>query len=825
MSNTFKNGYPLRPSLFRPAQQVGTSQRRGASTMLARYGFAVAVVVLISLAAAAGIWPLAVPPSLPAQTTMEEFSTQRALVDLEVITAQPRAPGMPGLVDARDYLAAQFAALGLEPEIGDNIITRQSAELGVGILAQSHNIVARLPGTDSTGAIVIAGHLDSVHTTGGASDCGGCSVSVLEVARVLAAGAPLRNDVIFLVEDGEETTRAGALSFVEQHPWAADVRVALNQEAMGSGGASLLYVTGPENGRLLTESLKAMPAAVAYSFVNDLVWYTGTGGSDLDQLLMAAPVGLGLVYVGNVPAYHTKMDNVENLDPRTLQHRGDQLLAMARHFGNLPLDGTLVAPSLVYFTLVNGLTVRYSAQVGLGLALLAAVGYVLLVLAGLRRGHFNARGMGWGALLLLPLTLVASALSALLWYAIRLLDERLQVFLIGITYDQPWYTLAFVLLTAAFVVGGYALVKRQRWTDMGVGALAWWVLLSVLTAWRLPGSAPIFVLPSLLALLPLAWIAWKGEAQTGVVYRVLQLASAMGIVLVVAPALNFLGIFSGRAELIMGLPMIAFLPAPPAGLLAALLLPLWDVLWQVVSTPRRWPVPLAMASAAIVILVVVGATATFDESRPKPNMVAYVIEDGQAEWVTAAGNVGGRGALLDAWTSQFFPNGAQESTFNIWGAYYMGDAYAYPAYAGPAPLADFPAPVLEDVRREVGSNGQSEVQARLVFRQPSPMQILRVDADAGIVALQVNGKAMNEITGMEKPAQSLWVELYGLDTTVVDLTIAVAGEGKVRLWVEERYYSLPTLAEMEIAPRPATMMPSPTFVTDSSLVRTSFEVP
>jgi hypothetical protein len=536
---------------------------------------------------------------------------------------------------------------------------------------------------------------------------------------------------------------------------------------------------------------------------------------------MAAPVGLGLVYVGNVPVYHTQMDNVENLDPRTLQHRGDQLLALARHFGNLPLDGTLVAPSLVYFTLFNGLTVRYSAQVGLGLALLAAVGYVLLVMTGLRRGHFRALGIGLGALLLLPLTLVASALSALIWYAIRLVDERLQVFLIGITYDQPWYTLAFVLLTAAFVVGGYALVKRQRWTDLGVGVLGWWVLFALLAAWRLPGSAPIFVLPSLVALVPLAWISWKGEANAGIGYGVLQLVSAMGIVLVVAPALNFLGIFSGRAELIMGLPMIAFLPAPLAALLAALLLPLWHV----VEMPRRWPVPLVMVSMAIVILMVVGATARFSETRPKPNMVAYVMEDGQAEWVTVAGNVGGRGALLDAWTSQFFPSGVQESTFNAWGAYYMGDAYEYPAYAGPAPLADFPAPVLDEVGRQVGSNGQIEVQARLVFHQKSPMQILRVEADQGIVALQVNGKPMNELAGTEKIVQSLWVELYGLDATAVNLSITLAGEGEVRLWVEERYYSLPVLAEMEIAPRPATMMPSPTFVTDSSLVRTRFTVP
>ncbi len=788
---------------------------------LGGYVIPVSLVVLMILAAVVGIWPLAVPPPLPATTAPDAFSVEEALADLAVITAQPRAPGMPGLAASREYLAGEFTALGLTPEITDEQMVEQNGEFGIVTIAQAYNLLARLPGTDSTGAIVIAGHLDGVHTTPGASDCGGCAVGVLEVARALVAGPPLRNDIIFLIEDGEETTRAGSLSFVERHPWAQDVRVAINQEAMGTAGASLLYVTGPENGLLVPEALSAMPAAVAYSFVNDLVWLSGTGGSDLDQLLMAAPVGLGLVYVGNVPAYHSAQDNIDNLDPRTLQHQGENVLALARHFGNLPLDGSLTAPDAVYFTLINGLTVRYPAWVGMLLALLAVGGYILLVIVGLRRQRVRARGLIMGALLLMPLVLAAMALSAALWYALRLIDPRLQVFLIGVSYDQPWYTLAFALLTSGLVVAGFALFKRQRWTDLGVGVLAWWVLLTVLSAWRVPGSSPIFVLPALLALLPLAWIILGQEsASRGVYIALLGLAGA-GSMLIVAPAINFLGIFSGRAELIMGLPMMALLPAPFAGLLAALFLPLWEV----VSRSRRVVIPVALTSTALAILVGVGLTASFTPTRPKPNMIAYVMEEGQAQWVTVAGSVGNGDALLDRWTEQFFPAAPQEATFNPWGAFYMGSDFEYPAYGGPAPVANLVAPTLQVVEETITADGLRQVQARITVDQPAPMQVLRLEAEGGFAGVQILGKPLAEVASAAQPAQVLWVELYGIETTTIDLEFTLVGSGSVRVQIEERFYQLPDLAEVEIAPRPTWMMPSPTFVTDSSLVRTNFVLP
>jgi acetylornithine deacetylase/succinyl-diaminopimelate desuccinylase-like protein len=83
-------------------------------------------------------------------------------------------------------------------------LTRWSPRPGIAWTTAVENVLVRVPGTDSSRAILIEGHYDSVPTGPGATDCGACTVTVLEALRAILAGPPLKNDVIFLFADGEE---------------------------------------------------------------------------------------------------------------------------------------------------------------------------------------------------------------------------------------------------------------------------------------------------------------------------------------------------------------------------------------------------------------------------------------------------------------------------------------------------------------------------------------------------------------------------------------------------------------------------------------------
>jgi Zn-dependent M28 family amino/carboxypeptidase len=63
---------------------------------------------------------------------------------------------------------------------------------------------------------------------------------MLETARTLASGGPMRNDVVMIFTDGEEAGLLGASSFVAEHPLADRGGVVLNWEATGNAGVGVV---------------------------------------------------------------------------------------------------------------------------------------------------------------------------------------------------------------------------------------------------------------------------------------------------------------------------------------------------------------------------------------------------------------------------------------------------------------------------------------------------------------------------------------------------------------------------------------------------------
>lgn len=227
-----------------------------------------AIITLAVLVAAAFVTLVRVlpPKDLPTSAQVTEFSAERAMEHIRVIAQEPRLVGSPGFESARDYVMGELAAMGLTPEVQRARISipvgfRQHMGWPVWPAQDVENIVARIDGTETDEAIMLVSHLDTVSSSPGATDDGNGVAVLLETARALKAGPPLRNSVILLFTAPEEAGFHGALAFILEHSWIEDVKLVINFDAGGLTGPSELTNTSPDAGWLIRELATADPYA------------------------------------------------------------------------------------------------------------------------------------------------------------------------------------------------------------------------------------------------------------------------------------------------------------------------------------------------------------------------------------------------------------------------------------------------------------------------------------------------------------------------------------------------------------------------------------
>jgi acetylornithine deacetylase/succinyl-diaminopimelate desuccinylase-like protein len=156
-------------------------------------------------------------PYHPAATALQVALGQPVRAHLPTIAGEPHPTGSsPAQARVRDYLVHQLTALSLETQVQRTV--GPAPALGPGRTVEVDNVVARLRGSASTGAVLVLSHYDSVPGGPGAADNGSGVAALMESMRALAAGPQPRNDVIALFDDGEELFFVGSQAFVAEHP-------------------------------------------------------------------------------------------------------------------------------------------------------------------------------------------------------------------------------------------------------------------------------------------------------------------------------------------------------------------------------------------------------------------------------------------------------------------------------------------------------------------------------------------------------------------------------------------------------------------------------
>ena len=675
-----------------------------------------ALVQCAFLAAAAGyaVHEQQPPAPLPADAPPADFSAFRALSHIRAACVTPHPAGTMENDRVRDYIVNCLRGMGLEPELQKTTIVRSEVETptkpGV-VVGDVVNILARIPGTTPTKALMLCAHYDSTQWgPGAADDWAGCA-AILETIRALKTGPPLKNDLIFLFSDAEECGLLGAYAFAKEHPWFKDVGLVLNFEARGVGGPSYMFETGPDNGWLIPHFLQAASHPATSSFMADIYLKMPTT-SDYKVFKKYGLQGLNCAFIRGLPYYHTKNDSPDNLNLGSLQQHGYYALDVARYFGDLPLEN-IRKRDAIYFSAVGYWVVHYSGVFVLPLSLLATAVFFAVAALGVARKRLTLSGITKGGLGFLACAVAAPLATALLILIAWSLREEYMLY----------YNTAYLASVSALVVCivSTIYIRLRRWVsveDQAVGAAAWWLVPLAVSTVRFPGASYCFQWPLLFALGGLAWLLFTSESRRrGVItYFVLALSAAPGVLLFVSTlcALN-----DALTAVLSPLTMI------PLVFLLGLLAPHFAIL----SSPNEWWPPAVSGVAAVVLFMGAFLSHAFSPEQPQLACISYGLnaDTGEAVWLSGAEE-------LNEWERQFFPPNPKKGLI---ADFTPQDRSVY--WRAPAPVAAL-APAEVAVLSDSLDAAVRTIRFRVSSPRRAPRLDLHLDPKTEVVRAAVNGK-------------------------------------------------------------------------------------
>jgi len=439
-----------------------------------------AIVIPVFLVVALAMWRAQGPAAKPESAPAGEFSAARAMTVLRALLAEgvPHPITSPANARVRDRIVARFRELGYETVVQHRFACNAMPACGV-----AENIIARPPGAAGD-LVLLAAHYDSVGAGPGASDDGVGVASLLEIARAVR-GERTRNPIAFLITDGEEGGLLGAEAFVADASLSRDAKVVVNVENRGTYGPSNMFETSAHNAWLIRHLARGLEHPHASSFFQ-AVYNLLPNDTDVTVFKREGKAAVNFAAIQGVQWYHTPLDDLAHVSPRTLQHHGDNLLGTARQLAAADLDARGRGDAS-YFDVLGFALIRWPARATIWITAISLV----LLLAGIRKT--NPRAMTFGVLATFAAILLALVLGIGVSWLARLRTGGVN----WVAYPLP-SILAMALTGIAAALFAMALFRRRsEERALLYGAAIVWHALAFVLALTLNGASFLFLVPAI----------------------------------------------------------------------------------------------------------------------------------------------------------------------------------------------------------------------------------------------------------------------------------------------------------------------------------------
>ncbi|XP_062549574.1 endoplasmic reticulum metallopeptidase 1-like [Armigeres subalbatus] len=232
--------------------------------------------------------------------------------------------------------------------------------------------------------LMLSSHFDSVPQSPGAGDDGTMTVVMLEILRQLSKDDRLyQHGIVFVFNGFEENALQGAHAFI-LHPWWDRVRAFINMDVAANGGREIMFQAGPKFSFLMEYYRDHVPHPFCTAVAEEL-FQADLVPSETDFYVytkMGDRPGMDFAHSTWGYLYHTQYDALNTIPLETLQHTGDNVLALVRGLANAPELSDIdnyEGSKAVFFDFLNWFLIYYPDWAGIVInSVMAALGLGLI---------------------------------------------------------------------------------------------------------------------------------------------------------------------------------------------------------------------------------------------------------------------------------------------------------------------------------------------------------------------------------------------------------------------------------------------------------------
>ena len=724
---------------------------------------------------------------------LAEFSTERALNQVEIIAQKPHYVGSTNHELVANYLKLELNRIGLETSVQEGFTLNDK-----GLLVKSKNILARIKGTNNTKALLLLSHYDSApHSfSKGASDDASGVATILEGIRAfLYSKHPQKNDIIILFSDAEELGLNGAALFVNKHPWAKDVGLVLNFEARGTSGPSyMLMETNKGNEALIKEFTKAKPSHPLSNSLMYSIYKMLPNDTDLTVFREQGNIqGFNFAFIDGHFNYHTQQDDVQHLNKTTLAHQGTYIMPLLKYFSNIDLNQTESTADDVYFN-APFTFISYPFTWVMPMTLIALGLLVIFIFVGKVKRIITFTEIFKGFVPLLGSIIVAGLVTFLGWKLVLEIYPQYSDLLNGFTYNGHAYIGAFVTLSIAICFAFYHHFSEAKTTmNHFVAPLLLWIIINAFLANSLTGAG-FLIIPVYFGILLFGIFVFTQHYSLG-----MNLIFSIPALAIVAPFIVMFPIGLGL-KILYGSAVLTVL-------LFGLLLPIFGAF----AKKGAWIVVFFLTSIGFFIYA--GYNSGYEYGKAKSNSLLYVYnaDNNSAVWTTYDTN-------LDEWTKSYLGESNQKAvglnTLPLTSKY--NTTFTYSAIA---PVVEVPKPTIQFLRDSVIGNNRY-----LKIKISPNRKVNRYDIYANPKMTFFNFKANGVATSGEKGNRLQREDTkilcyYVVGNEPLEMEFYINKSSVFDMDLIESSFDLMSNPLLNVKPRNDWMMPTPFVLNDAVLIQ------